>query len=461
MALNDNTLLLRIRAEALSANFGRLRTNLLATPKRLKELQDLDTLLAKVADDIRASRLTTLEMEKDATPPLSGHVEKLEQQLQAAKTRLNDAKGLLVSLRNACFHVTATPVAGTLTTNLDTSINPLIERANGVATNLGNADYPTLWKWLNATRSDAAPPVLDYVELMGGVALRDAGFDEGVSALADELLRAYIATGDRPNFLAIPMRDQAFVKTFAQIIRVTFPDWTFWSLPSAAVEFWNAVAQQTIRAPLDEKLRTLNPEHVKNISKTDYECLGDGYAVFTMGPAYAYCALLLTFDPTSEKDHSRARAVLAMLEWMDLREGPASRPYLNTLEQLLNAWNAARKQLGQAELVLDFKDRASADATDPDGAGTRLLMKTFAEVLSRLTSPGFVVDFWPEIQRWAKALLEDDVSNIVPRNGAELRHVFNAAWIARVHPDRDPNRDLTKTVEQLRDKVLPRGNRGN
>src|SRR5262249_7748888 len=84
-----------------------------------------------------------------------------------------------------------------------------------------------------------------YIEFIGGLALRDAGFDEGISRLANELLRG-CCTRNPEALLAIPTRQSAVAMTMTRIIRVTFPDWTIWALPSTALEFWHVVAKQEL-----------------------------------------------------------------------------------------------------------------------------------------------------------------------------------------------------------------------
>jgi hypothetical protein len=456
--MKQDTLLLTVRAEAVVANLLRLKKNVVATPSRLISLDEVKTLLTHMSDEMRAARKAMIEIETSAPPDL---VQVMNEKLMSVTKQLGDATEKIKTLRNTCFYVQHdTPVASELNDGIGKTDGLRVEVENVKPKVLAPApDFTYLWTLVRDKAAETTRPLVeDYVELMGGVALRDSGFDEGISEIADELLRAYVATGTKPTFIALPMRQQALLKTFAQIVRVTFPDWTMWSLPFTALEFWNAIASRAIRAPLDAQVEALPASEEDKITAADYDCLGDGYAVFTMGPAYAYCALTLMLDPMSEDHHRRVRGILAMLESMDRKEGAAP-PYKATRKQLLKAWNAARKQLGRAELMLDVDDPDAADVSDPEGVGTRLLMQNFAGVLSLLTSPGFVVEIWNDIQPWIEPLLTRNVQaikNKIP-NGAELRHVLNAAWIARTHPDRDPNIDLTDAVNELRTLVRGKG----
>jgi hypothetical protein len=460
----DDTLLLRIRAEALSANFERLKRTLLAVPSRLEALQKLDKSLDAISKDLVAMRKEMIDFETkitQATPELNSIAETVIQEIGAVRAKVIQVKTDATNIQKACFHVNETPVAGTLASALKQSTDPLLVEIAAVTKGsvAVGADFRDLWKRLTSTAQSEIPILSDFMELMGGVALRDARFDEGISELADELLRAYIAAGGKADFVAIPMRDQALLNTFARIVRVTFPDWTLWSLPNTALEFWHSIAAPGIQGPLDTQIGTMQPALAATIQAEDRKCLGDGYAVFTMGPAYAYCAVTLMLNPMLDAHHRRVRAILAMLECMDTKEGPGLNPYRDTRAQLLSA-GVTRDEIAQSKLALYTDYPSSAATSDPEGNGTRLLMKTFADVLSRVTSPGFVAVVWDDIRSWVDPLLDGDVSKArinIPR-GAELRHVFNAAWIARTHPDRQPNIvDLTETVRQLRDRVRSEG----
>jgi len=460
--MREDNLLLRVRAEALCANVLRLQKNLEVAPGYRKGLDDLESLLDGVLAQMNQARKRMLDIGSNATGALIADVDFVDQSLATAWKSLKQAKADIGGMRTKGFSVNTSPVAGNLTESLKTSTAPVLGEAETIAaeSQQPEANLADLWRRLRAVMGETAAEIIfsDYVELIGGVALRDARFDEGISEFADDLLRSYVVSGAKPDFVAIPMREQALIKTFSQIIRVTFPDWTIWSLPSTALEFWKAVACHATQRALDAALATLPAPARDPIQSTDRDALGDGYATYTMGPAYAYFAVTLMLDPANEAHHTRVRVILAMLERMDAKVRAATTPpYKATRCQLLGAWNAARTQLGQSALALDPNEPARADDTDPAGAGARILIRTFAEVLERMTSAGFVVGVWNEIQPWVDALLDGDVSRIQIPVGAELRHVLNAAWIARTHPQRDLRRDLTKDVEALRELVRQKG----
>lgn len=472
--MTDETLLLRLRAETLQTNLSRLKDHL-ATPERMEDLRRLAETAEAVRKSVALSERARLALREkiDRGEPISWD-EKMDQEEQVGaedamtvettfedmRLDLDEARTGLLSLQRAieqmkakCFRVAETPVGAEIVEGLRTSTKPLIaelENIKGLGTN--PKDLARGWATLRGkVTSETEPIFTDYMELLGAAALRDTGFDEKISHLADELLRS---TGGK--LLALPMRRQALVTTFKQVIRVTFPDWTVWALPSAALEFWNVVGRQKVEGTLEANLRNLPASERAPIEMGHKQCLGDAYATYIMGPAYAYYAVGLLLAPDSEQDQCRVRAILAMLGQMETEESPLIARYIRVRRQLLSAWNAARTQLGQSILNLDIDNADDADRTDPDGTGVRALIRSFWKTLESETSAKFGVAIWTESEPWADLLLRDKAEQVKVPNGVELRHVLNAAWLARVHPDRNLTDDLNAAVRKLQDKVQER-----
>jgi hypothetical protein len=100
----------------------------------------------------------------------------------------------------------------------------------------------------------------------------------------------------------------------------------------------------------------------------------------------------------------------------------------------------------------DVDDPEKADVTDPEGKALRMLIRNFWEVLEIETSAKFSAVIWKEIQPWVPLLLQDRVEEIKLPNGVELRHVLNAAWLARVRSD-DNLQSLNAAVKTLQVRV--------
>src|SRR5882724_352095 len=467
--MTDESLLLRLRAETLQANLTRLRDHL-AIPDRMQDLQRLAATAEEALKSIRTTERAraTLRDKIDRKEPI-GWKEKidLDETSPEAKTvdntfddmqhDLNKARTNLLTLQDTigqmtakCFRVTQISVGKDIIDGLRTRTQPLIAEFGNIRT-LGNnpKDLASGWETLRKKTALTEPILTDYMELLGGAALRDTGFDEKISYFADELLRS---TGGK--LLALPMRRQELVTTIKQIIRVTFPDWTVWALPSAALEFWNVVGGQRVEETLEAYLGNLPAQERILIQPLHKMCLGDAYATYTMGPAYAYYAVGLVLAVDSEEDHYRVRAILAMLEQME--ESPVGTLYLDVRRQLLGAWNAARVQFGRPLLDLNVGNPANANNSDPDGRGVRVLISGFWKTLELETSAKFGAAIWTESQPWAKLLLEDKADQINVPNGAELRHLLNAAWLARTDPQRNLKLDLNAAVKTLQNKLKER-----
>jgi hypothetical protein len=318
----------------------------------------------------------------------------------------------------------------------------------------GPAAASALWDRLRAATSEQNEKLFaEYIEVLGGVALRDSEFDEGISQVADKLLGSYTGNGKAPMAVTIPIRQQACIlETFKRIIRVSFPDWTVWALPATALEFWKVMGREE-RLPAVE--RKLSAEQKAAIPPEHWECLGDAFAAYTMGPAYALMLISLMLDPRVESDNCRARAVLAMLERMDShKKGDA--PYARIRKRVLLEWNAAREQVGQVPLFLKLDEPETADQTDPPGAPIRFLVEILERTLTQETTAAFNPEIWAQAERWSSLLITNSVDEMQIPQGAELRHVLNAAWLARVDPDRIPeipDEKLTKAVEALQKKL--------
>lgn len=460
--MTNENLLLRLRVESLSANISRLRGHLKSMPDRRCDLSDLAANLGKVNEQIDKARKAMIFLETGLPETAITGLQETEQDLRSARNVLSKAVSAIERMKRECFRIEETSVGGEIATSLEERTRPALQTVNAIEELLEHSAKTNLiWERLRkAANVEAEPIFAEYVEFLGGVALRDTGFDEGISKVADELLRTYTLGGGPTNILAMPTHQQALTKTLARIIRVTFPNWTIWALPATAFEFWRVVASQNIGKTLDDALENLPTEERTKIAPEDMECLGDAYATYTMGPAYAFFAVTILLDPLSEQHHRRTRTILHMLECMDSRESPLNPPYKGVRIQLLEAWNAARVQMQQAPLNMT-PDNGEIDDTGNSvlegGAGVRILVRVFWKTLRSVTSAGFVVDVWNEIQKWVPDLIAGKVENIQIATGAELRHVLNAGWLARISSERDPTIDLTKAIGQLRDKVLQKG----
>ena len=161
----------------------------------------------------------------------------------------------------------------------------------------------------------------DYVDFMRGLATRDSKLDNEICNLADIMISKWSV---KDISLTIPVKYVALESTMARIIRLSFQDWSTWSLPMVAREVSYVIhsrqrAGKEINDFIDEQIKE-NTQ--KDIHLRDY--LADIYATYVMGPAYGYASVYLRFDPINNlhaygnhiPDAYRAEAIFSMLEWM-------------------------------------------------------------------------------------------------------------------------------------------------
>jgi hypothetical protein len=466
--MDDASLILRLRAEALRANLEKLKDHMAARPDPrtgLKDLQNRLTNAWKALTDLRGQVSDAQRgLDADKSPiDIANDLGTTEQKMRALVTQLRDAETNIKSMQEKCYRIDEHEIGKAVAEDLEKRTKDPIQVLTDIEVDLrkNGANFQHLWKTLFATTNAVSQTIFtEYIEFLGGFALRDTGFDAGISRVADEMLQSY-STRKNLYMMAIPTRQQAVAMTLARIVRVTFPDWTIWSLPSTAHEFWHVVAWKDLEGKLRSALRQLPGNKSESVEPRFNNCLGDAFATYTMGPAYAFFAIFLLLDPSSSFTSSdedaaqevRAYSICQMLEYMD-NESPLDSPYKNLRKDLGDAWAASVAQIG-AKPSNEQEQQVTADkhrVTD--------LVKALWATLKESTSPPFTIEIWHEIKSWVPPLVQADVDQINQINippGAELRHVLNAAWLARVHPDR--KKDITEIANKLAQRVtMPKSN---
>lgn len=450
--------LLSIRAEGLRANLDRIKDLLTQVPNRRtdlnklkKDLTNISTLLRKVRSAVFNAKM---EIE-DSAPAVSKALGETEEQMDTVGKALRDVDGFIVSMGQKCFLIQEKDIGKSIEEDLNNRIGRQIQALTDIETALQRpaADLQQKWKTFLETANEINRDVFaEYIEFLGGLALRDTGFDAGISQVAEELIQTY--SPDRKN-MAIPARRHAVAMTLPRIIRVTFPDWTIWALPSTAHEFWNVVAKNDLSGELRSKLRALTDD-VDTIEPRFNDCLGDAFATHTMGPAYAHFAIYLLLNPlspfTSEGDRPaddvRVHSICQMLERMDSKETKMEPPYARVRKDLSAAWAAAIAETGAQPNIDEIKQVAA------DKLRATVLVNALWKTLTAGAFPPFTAVIWNQIgDEWVDKLLAGKVDEIEVPPAAELRHVLNAVWLARVDPKRNPDLDITAIANKLRERV--------
>jgi hypothetical protein len=325
----NERLMLKTRIEALRANLGKLQKFLEEVPDRKRGLEELLYALSEATKKPLSNAYKELYavvsgMEVDNAPeealiPLRLALNELKQ----AQTLNKEAVAKVREMQKHCFRIEKSGVSWLLGNNLQRRTQPCLD-ALAAADAALEKERPNAKLWRKYREEASAPGqaiFAEYVDFLGGLALRDAGFDTGISQVADELVSTYKPNRQLVPLHALPTRQQTVAKTLAQVIRVGFPEWTIWALPFTAHEFWHVTAQKDLEENLRAEIAKLGRPDL--IEPRFQSCLADAFATYTMGPAYAYSAFLLLLDPVqafatrgpeSSVDSARVRAMLALLE---------------------------------------------------------------------------------------------------------------------------------------------------
>jgi hypothetical protein len=307
--------------------------------------------------------------------------------------------------------------------------------SQGTAMQQAWSDYATLLQ-------TGQPLFTEYVDLWGGLALRDMNFDEGVCQMADEIIdKCNMVAGNRiRHSLAIPARAEATRMTLARIIRLGFPEWTLWAVPLAGHEFGHVIA-----ARLAESSSRLL--YADNASRSRYgrryldDLFADVFATYALGPAYACAAVLMRLDPRrafedvpwtegievfARPAHAkRAFIILNVLERMDAKYTGFS-AFGKVTSCLRDAWEAALKQVEQPG---QLEDEQRAELTSL----VRFMVEDFLEVYASGVEYG--AEQWASRAEWPEMLnINGGAKLLKPKleGDEQLRDVLNAAWLSRV-----------------------------
>jgi hypothetical protein len=457
-----SNVLLRIRTDTLQHHIGRLCGVVTQLQRRVKDMDALvdavDDLLPEVRrlrDDINALgqlvedyQFNRKRFDSSSLPEFQTLTDKAAEDLKVVSTFLLKTRGNVASMKERAFVFRDAEFQNSLAQKLQTTTDEH-EKSVTKLHNTLQTDLAAAWK---IYKEDIRSPVQNFfgeiLELLGGIALRDAELDDGICALADELITFYrIESASRYYVLTIPARHRAISMTLARIVRLGFPEWTIWALPLTAHEFWYVVGRKAI--PGFEVNDFVGGVMVDAAMQ---QCVADAFATWLMGPAYSYAQIFLGLDPIeayrSEHPHEaanddRVHAMLTMLDNMNQKGDFADAKNILSTE-----WQTALKY---------------AEPPDaPNGARRAAITTVIAALCEKLILGNFSGDAWNSILGLSDDLTDsnlpgaedsDRLNKLAPDRrrllyeqldkldlkfptAPELRHLLNAAWRARVeHPD--------------------------
>jgi hypothetical protein len=286
----------------------------------------------------------------------------------------------------------------------------------------------------------------EYVDLLRGVAVREAGFDRDLFVVADRLplLWGPDHHGAIWNSLAIPARAERQMPTAAKVLRIGFPEWTVWALPLLQHEFAHVFVSRSPdlrRAAFGD----VNAEYAR-IPEAIY--LADAAAALVTGPAYGLAALLMRLDPGAvrrdQPNHWRSAVIITALERV-ARETPG--PLRATMARLRAEWRAAVAESGgdvdlfdEGCVTYDPSDASKIDKPS-DPSVTSVVDVVWKELKLTSSLPAWATS-WTVVTDWAAQLRAekaefDAASNLGVAGGGHERPValtllLNASWLARV-----------------------------
>jgi hypothetical protein len=345
-----------------------------------------------------------------------------------------DISGVLNPLEQALFDAqTGTAVVGpqplmlertSIDIDLIGEVNERLKELAVIEKSLAEADaqrapaererlLKAVWEQYATFHDDCEGVFAEYVDLVRGVLLRDAGLDRDLCRIGDELVRSWGRfKGYNWQSFTIPASRERQSMSAASLIRIGFPEWSIWSLALTAQEYGYVfaakhpqmqevvVGNQVAGLASEEEIRTW---------------VADAFATGVMGPAYVWAAILLRADPSSPQDHARVEVMLKTLAASDPDEMPAEER-----ERLRDAWKAARARAPSSATIGSELDR--------------LMAVVVSEVL-RWAPEGFGAADWERALDLADQLKDQGRSPEAiaePLQRRDLRHVLSAAWRARL-----------------------------
>ncbi len=302
------------------------------------------------------------------------------------------------------------------------------------------------WGDLRRLVADSERVAEEYLRCLQGSTIRKA--DGGYLEISDFLIHRLSLEADIQWPRLTILSSGEFLSGMTDVIGARFPSFDVWNLPVAVHEFGHFLFERltkprTKELLFDEMVRDERKRIKKKLEKLVdsatlesslqtaahhlHEFFADLFAVFTVGPAYAYTCVLLRFDPhtaTRETAHhpSNAARVAAMTRGLEEMDPGNFLAVANTLRE---RWSGSVKRAGL--------DEPSPEAVSAVEETADAVLK----VLRRNLSKKVRYQSWPRACQLGEELMKKPVDEIVA-SGVIIEDVLNAAWRARL--ERDPVR---------------------
>jgi hypothetical protein len=318
---------------------------------------------------------------------------------------------------------------------LDPLEKKLADRLKKVDLTLDN-DLRTIWESLEKDRKKCDEIFQEFLSFLGGALIRQNQLDNGVCAIADNLLADLSSRSDIPWTRMTILGEGDFFAEMTEIIRLRFPELTIWNLPIVGHEFGHFVGRELRKRIKDRKqqrdifqeILQKEKREYSNLSQEErekeeaylYENLADIFATYSLGPAFAFTTILLKFNPNQNQDReshpSDIKRVYIILK--TLEEIQENSEYRNIIERLQEGWTNTFDTLNNR--ITDFH-------------------KTLNDEISRAR---FTKDDFLRSNVLSEEICQDrtleELQNLSCQ-GYTLRQIINAAWIGRLHHSNQSN----------------------
>ena len=306
------------------------------------------------------------------------------------------------------------------------------------------------WHMFKNINLDCAPLFSECLAFLEGALLRSARLDDGIcqiaDALLDEMSRKTGIYWNRITFLA----EKDFFAQITDIIRLRFPEFSIWNLPVSGHEFGHFVAQELREKTLNGLYRYPIQEILQREQGTMpflVEYFADLFAVYALGPAFAYTFIVLNVDhrqicrdkPEHPSDAKRIHFILQALEKIDETH------YVGEIEILRKLW---QKSLASAKWPEEFSQAIQQLNIQLNEFLIQLNKHLPNEVCFSSWNQASLLSWELPSDKEAIAILEDFDHEV------SLSDVLNAAWICRrKHWDENSCED-SRLVNKISKKAI-------
>jgi cytochrome c556 len=274
---------------------------------------------------------------------------------------------------------------------------------------------------------EAGPSFTQHVQLLTGLALQGAGYDNGIAAIADTLLRDRVGVSFAMTIPGDRWRDEL---TAAKFLHLGFPEWTPWALPLAAFDVSRiGIEDASLHDTIDRASTATAGADVET-------CFADIVATYQMGPAYAWATTIIQLDPAAEAGERAAAnlRVAVMAETLrnhDPEDRETVRTFHTIADDLTTAWATARSEV---------EGPAAPDAALMPSAE---VIGSWLTALGNLRYRRLSDGDWATVRQVADRLKARDGEIEV----TDVRVVLNAAWVVRLEEGYDTSGDEAPLVE--------------